>query len=107
MRLAGVICIPVFAFALAAATSAAAGAVRIDMKNIGFVPAKISAKVGDTIEWTNHDFVVHTATARDHSFDVNIPANKSAHTVIKTAGKIAYYCRFHPNMTAEIDVAAK
>jgi plastocyanin len=25
----------------------------------------VSAQVGDTIEWTNADFVAHTATARD------------------------------------------
>jgi plastocyanin len=92
---------------LAAASPAAAGAVHVDMKNIGFAPAKVSAKVGDTVEWKNSDFVVHTATARDHSFDVNIPANKTASMVLKKPGRIAYYCRFHPNMTAEIDVSAK
>jgi len=32
---------------------------------------------------------------------------RGGRTVLKKAGKIAYYCRFHPNMTAEIDVAAK
>lgn len=93
--------------ALAAAAPAAAGVIHVDMKNIGFLPVKIAAKVGDTIEWKNSDFVVHTATARDHSFDVNLPANKTGSTVLKKAGKIAYYCRFHPNMTGEIDVAAK
>lgn len=96
-----------FAIAIAAASPAAAAVVKVEMKGIGFAPAKISAKVGDTVEWTNRDFVVHSATARDKSWDVSIPANKSGRAVMKKAGKIAYYCRYHPNMTGEIDVAAK
>src|SRR3954470_4654356 len=93
--------------ALAAAAPAAPSVVPIEIKGIAFPPAKITAKVGDTVEWMNKDFVVHTATARDGSFDVNLPAGKSGHTVLKKPGKISYYCRFHPNMKAEIDVVAK
>jgi len=107
MRLCRASRVAVLVITLAAAAPAAAGVVHVDMKGIEFAPARISAKVGDTIEWANHDFVVHSATARDHSFDVNVTANKSGRTVLKKAGKIAYYCRYHPNMTAEIDVAAK
>jgi plastocyanin len=50
---------------------------------------------------------VHSATARDNTFDVNVTVSKSGRTVLKKGGKIAYYCRYHPNMTAEIDVVAK
>jgi plastocyanin len=107
MRLCRAAPIAVLVIALAVATPAAASVVHIDMKGIGFAPTKISAKVGDTIEWANHDFVVHSATARDRSFDVNVTANQSGRTVVKKAGRIAYYCRYHPNMTAEIDVTAK
>ena len=107
MKLCRAAPVAVLVITLATATPAAAGVVHIDMKGIGFAPAKISAKVGDTIEWANHDFVVHSATARDHSFDVNVTANQSGRTVVKKAGKIAYYCRYHPNMTAEIEVTAK
>jgi len=98
-----------FALALAAlaAAPAAAGVVRIAAKNIGFVPAKITAKVGDMVEWMNGDFVVHTATARNRDWDVTLPAGKSGRVMLKRAGKIAYYCRFHPNMTGEIDVRPK
>jgi plastocyanin len=96
-----------FAFALAAASPVAAGTIHVDTKGIAFSPVKIAAKVGDTIEWTNKDFVVHSATARDGSFNVDLPANKAGRTVLKKAGKIEYYCRYHPNMKAEIDVTAK
>lgn len=107
MRLCRARCAAVVVATLAAVTPAAAGVVHVDMKGIGFTPPKISAKVGDTIEWANHDFVLHSATARDRSFDVNVTANKSGRTVLKKAGKIAYYCRYHPNMTGEIDVTAR
>jgi hypothetical protein len=36
-----------------------------EMGNVDYRPAAISAHVGDTIEWTNTDFLAHTATARD------------------------------------------
>ena len=98
------VAISVFAIALAAASPAAAAVVKIEIKGIAFPPAKATAKVGDTVEWINKDFVVHSATARDKSWDVNIPANKSGRAVMKKAGKIVYYCRYHPNMTGEIDV---
>ena len=105
MRHSTYVAISLFAIALAAASRAAATVVKVEMKGIGFLPTKISAKVGDTIEWTNRDFVVHSATARDKSFDVDIQANKSSSRVMKQAAKIAYYCRYHPNMTGEIDVS--
>jgi len=92
---------------LAAASPAAAGVVHVQATGIAFVPAKISAKVGDTVEWTNKDFVLHSATARNGNWDVNLPANKSGQTVLKKAGKIEYYCRLHPNMKGEIDVRPK
>jgi plastocyanin len=95
------------ALALAAASPVAAGVVRIDASGIAFVPARVSAKVGDTVEWTNKDFVVHSATARNGDWDLNLPVHKTGQTVLKKAGKIAYYCRLHPNMTGEIDISPK
>jgi plastocyanin len=99
--------ISLFAIALAAAAPAAAAVVNIEIKGIAFPPANISAKVGDTVEWTNKDFVAHTATARDKSFDVILPPGKSGRAVLKKAGTIDYYCRYHPTMKGEIKVGAK
>ena len=78
--------------------------IHVTIQNLVFVPAEVHAKVGDTIVWDNKDVFVHTATARDGSFDVNIPANKSAQLELKQAGEVAYYCRFHPNMTGGLVV---
>ena len=81
---------------------ARADTIQVKMEKLGFVPAEITAHVGDTIEWVNSDFVAHTATARDGSWDVLIPVNAKKAVVLKTEGTVEYYCKFHPNMTGRI-----
>ncbi len=80
--------------------------IQVTIQNLVFSPAEVIAKVGDTIEWVNKDVFVHTATARDGTFDVSIPAKKTGTFVVQKAGEIAYYCRFHPNMTGNLKVGA-
>jgi plastocyanin len=87
------------------ATTARAEVVQIKMEKLAFVPAQVSAHVGDTIEWVNADFVAHTATARNGAWDVLIPANATKSVVLKAPGQVDYYCRFHPNMTGQISVS--
>ena len=81
-----------------------AATIQIVMENLVISPAEASARLGDTVEWTNKDVVAHTATARNGDFDVTIPPNKTASFVLKKAGSIDYYCRFHPNMTATLKI---
>ena len=90
-------------FALAAG-QARAEVIHVKIENLGFTPADVTAHVGDTIEWINSDFVAHTATARDCSWDVLIPINTTRSVVLKTAGMVTYFCKFHPNMTGRIAV---
>ena len=78
---------------------------QIVMENLVESPAEVSAKVGDTIEWINKDVFAHTATARNGDFDVTMPPKKSVISVLKKAGTIEYYCRYHPNMKAVLTVA--
>ena len=85
--------------------SAHAATIQISMENLVVTPAEVSAKVGDTIEWVNKDIFVHTATARNGDFDVTMPPKKTVILVLKKAGTIEYYCRFHPNMKATLKVA--
>ena len=84
---------------------ARADTIQVKMEKLGFVPVEISAHVGDTIEWVNTDFVAHTATARNGSWDVLIPVNAKKTVVLKTEGTIEYYCKFHPNMRGRILVS--
>lgn len=74
----------------------------IDKMKFGAVPA--GARVGDTILWVNKDMFRHTATARDGSFNVDLPPGKSGRTLLKRAGPIAFYCIFHPGMTGALTV---
>ena len=87
-----------------AAGSARAEVIHIKIDKLAFVPAEITAHVGDTIEWANADFVAHTATARNGAFDVMIPANGKGSTVVKAAGTVEYYCKIHPNMVGKLVV---
>jgi plastocyanin len=91
--------------AASAATASASETIRISIEKLAFTPAQVSAHVGDTIEWTNNDFVAHTATARNKDWDVAIPAKGVARVTISRAGDVDYYCRFHPNMTGRMSVA--
>jgi plastocyanin len=82
-----------------------AATIQIIMENLEISPAEVSAKVGDTIEWVNKDVFAHTATARSGDWDVTLPPKMSVTLVLKRAGTVEYYCRFHPNMKATLAVA--
>ena len=95
-------------FAIAAALAmpipAQAATVVISMENLEIAPAQANARVGDTIRWINKDVFAHTATARNGDFDVTLPPKKSATLVLKKAGTVDYYCRYHPNMKATLKI---
>lgn len=102
-----------FFFALAVMTSALevvsahAETIQIKMDKLLFAPVAINASVGDTIEWVNNDILAHTATARNGDWDVTIAAKKTVTLVLKKAGTVDYYCRYHPNMKGKITIAPK
>ena len=95
----------VLALALGIPVSAHAATIQITMENLVISPAEVSAKVGDTLELINKDVLAHTATARNGDFDVMMPPKKTVTYVLKKAGTIEYYCRFHPNMKAVLTIA--
>jgi len=75
------------------------------MANMSYGAIPSGLKVGDTIVWVNRDTVLHTATARDHSFDLRIAPGKSAKLVVAKAGNIGFYCIFHAAMRGTLTVA--
>jgi len=77
--------------------------VAIDRMAFGPVPADIHA--GDTILWVNHDMFQHSATANDRSFDVDLAPGKSSRTVVKKAGAVPFFCKYHPGMKGVIRIA--
>jgi plastocyanin len=94
----------VAALTLAGSVPAHAATIQITMENLVIAPAETSAKVGDTVEWVNKDIFAHTATARDGDFDVTMPPKTTMTLVLKKAGTVDYYCRFHPNMKAVLKI---
>jgi plastocyanin len=74
----------------------------IDKMKFGPVPAQL--RKGDAIVWVNHDFLRHSATAADHSFDVDLQPNAKAKTVLNKTGAIAFVCRYHPGMRGVLQV---
>ena len=97
--------IAVAAILVAALVSpASAETIKVTIDKVAYAPVNISARVGDTIEWSNVDLVAHTSTARDKSFDLMVMPNKKQTLTVKKAGEFDYYCKFHPNMTGHISV---
>jgi plastocyanin len=102
MRAAALLLLASVPLAAAPAASARTYTVVIDKMKFGPTPAEVHR--GDTIVWVNRDLFLHSATAQNHSFDVNIPAGKAAKTVMKTAGAIPFVCKYHPGMRGVLTV---
>ena len=83
---------------------AAAAEYEIAMAKMKFAAAPAGLRVGDVIVWRNNDMFRHTATARDKSFDVDLPPKSEKRLTIEKAGSFTYYCRFHPAMTGKLEV---
>jgi plastocyanin len=90
---------------LGLSVSARAETIQVTIDKLVFAPAEVNAKVGDTIEWVNKDALVHTATATNGDWNVNIPGNQRGQVVLKKPGTTDYYCKLHPNMKGRIVVA--
>ncbi|MDB5712083.1 MAG: putative amicyanin protein [Sphingomonas bacterium] len=89
----------------AAPAAPAAQTYTITMANMSYGSVPSGVKVGDTILWVNRDTVLHTATARDHSFDLRIAPGKTAKLVVQKPGSIAFYCILHAAMRGTLTVA--
>ena len=85
--------------------------VQIVIDKVAFAPLKKPLTVGDIVEWVNNDVVDHTATekvaAKDKGWDVVVRVGRTVRVEMKKPGKVDYICRFHPNMTGQIEVRAK
>jgi plastocyanin len=85
--------------------SAYAETKQVIIDKLVFSPNEVNAKVGDTIVWDNKDILAHTATASNKDWDVMIGSKQTVSLVLKNAGSIDYFCKFHPNMKGRVVVA--
>jgi plastocyanin len=75
----------------------------LDKMKFGPLPAELHA--GDTIIWQNNDIFRHSATARDKSFDVDLPSKTEVRMVVGAAGTVEFFCKFHPGMPGTLVIA--
>ena len=69
------------------------------------MPAELSIRPGDTVEFVNRDLVPHTATDAEGRWDAGtIGRGASARVAFEAAGTFPYVCTLHPNMRARIRV---
>ena len=79
----------------------------ITIKQMHFDPQQVNVAPGEIIKWKNEDIFSHTVTASDGSLDSGpIAPGSSWQTTISKPGIVAYHCRPHPNMRAEVVVQA-
>jgi len=77
----------------------------VSMVGFKFAPAQLEVHVGDSVEWINRDFVAHTATADDKSFDTGkLAAGASKRLTMTRAGTFPYTCHFHSGMKGTLVV---
>lgn len=70
-----------------------------------FVPERVEVAVGDTITWTNRDFVPHSVTAAGAGIESgDLREGKTFTLVAREKGEIDYICRLHPVMRAVVVV---
>ncbi|MEA3204062.1 MAG: hypothetical protein QOI63_1742, partial [Thermoplasmata archaeon] len=67
----------------------------VAMRGFQFQPREIHVQAGKAVSWRNEDPELHTVTAADGSFDVQVPPGKDAQLRFDTKGTFAYYCKPH------------
>lgn len=78
---------------------------KVDISMFKFMPETINIRVGDSIVFVNKDFVPHTATSQDASWDSGEISGGSEWAYrFEQAGRFGYFCRYHPAMKGEVEV---
>jgi len=64
-----------------------------------FVPERLEVAAGDTVVWTNKDFLPHSVTASEAGVESgDLALNKSWRFTARQKGEMRYICRLHPVM---------
>lgn len=76
------------------------------IEGFAFSPANITAKVGQTVTFTNGDSAPHTATLDDGSCTTpNLGKGESGGLTFNAAGTYPFHCNIHPDMKGTITVS--
>lgn len=81
---------------------------KVRIEKFRFVPAELSIRPGDSVEWINLDIAPHTATGDDGVWDSGrLNKGQSNWVAFSEPGVQAYFCRYHPSMRGQITVLAQ
>jgi len=91
------------------ASSTGGKVVKVTMRDILFVPDKVTARVGQTVRWTNEDDVAHTVVAEKGADFASEKLSKgdTYETKVTKTGTIGYVCTIHPSQRGTITVVRK
>jgi plastocyanin len=67
---------------------------------LAFGPSPTGLRAGDIVEWVNRDIFRHTVTGA--GFDLDLQPGARGRLVLRGVGTVAYTCRYHPGMKAQI-----
>ena len=71
----------------------------VRIEGMKFVPERLEVDVGDTVRWTNKDFLPHTVTAKEPRVESgDMAPGKTWTFTARKKGEIDYICRLHPVM---------
>ena len=88
-----------------AATPTPAAVVPVAMRDIKFVPARVTVTVGQTVRWTNRDKVTHTVASAALKFASEGIAGGASYEYRATKpGTFPYYCTIHAGQTGVLVV---
>lgn len=79
----------------------------VAIDKLAYTPESIQLHAGDAVVWVNKDILRHSATAANGAFDVDLAPGASARIVLNAPGAVKVSCRYHPGMTARIEVDPK
>jgi plastocyanin len=104
-------------------TQPASAGQSVVIDTFAFNPKMLHVHVGDTVDWTNKDSILHTVTSGTREYDPSdsgkvVKTNKSgkfdmpldgkgakASFTFSEAGTFHYFCDRHPGMEADVEVS--
>ena len=75
----------------------------VQIQDFAFHPSHITVTQGDTVVWTNRDFVPHFVSLADGKWKSDLlEENQTWKLVVAESGFFHYVCIFHPEMSGEV-----
>lgn len=78
---------------------------QVKIEKFKFVPANLTIRQGDRVEWVNMDIAPHTATDEGEGWDSGrLNKGQSNLVTFSEPGVQPYFCQYHPSMRGQITI---